>query len=108
MKNFRNIISNKVVLIIFAFFSCLLLLAQDSSRIKDCKCKNISLYGRVKIVESFADFKVKEVDAFPDLKVKRVSYIPYRCGEWRFVDSHPDFTVKFVNAHEDFRIQYVK
>lgn len=74
----------------------------------DCTCKGIPLYGRVKVVENFADFKVKIVSSFPDLKVKTVSSFPDDCGEWQFVESFLDFTIQFVESFPDFTIQYVE
>lgn len=74
---------------------------------KDGYCQGIRLAGNVKIVEHFADFEVKVVDHFPDLKVKKVGSMASNVGEWRFVESFPDFTVKFVESFPDFTIQYV-
>ena len=74
----------------------------------DCRCEGIPLYGRVKVVEAFADFKVKIVSSFPDLKVKTVSAFADECGEWQFVESFPDFTVQFVESFPDFTIQFVE
>ena len=108
MIRVENISAIKRVLTGLICLSCAALLAQDSGKIKDCKCMGISLHGRVKVVEAHADFRVKVVDAHPDLKVKKVGYNSNRCGEWRFVDNHPDFSVRFVDAHEDFKIQYVR
>ena len=76
-------------------------------QLNDCKCKNIELKGRVKIVDNFADFKVKVVNSFADLKVKKVKSFPNNCGEWQFVDSGEDFTVQFVNEFPYFTIMYV-
>lgn len=64
-------------------------------------------HGRVKVVSSFADLKVKVVDSFPDLKVRRVKCFPDHPGEWQFVTSNPDFTIKYVTYNEDIRIQFV-
>lgn len=75
---------------------------------EDCSCKGIPLYGRVKVVEAFADFKVKIVSSFPDLKVKTVSAFADECGEWQFVESFPDFTVQFVESFPDFTIHFVE
>lgn len=72
-----------------------------------CSCKNIPLYGNVKVVDSFEDFSVKVVTSFEDLSVEMVTSAPKRCGEWRFVNDHEDFSVKFVDSHEDFSIKYV-
>lgn len=78
-----------------------------AGEISDCMCKGQKLYGRVKVVRNFADFKVKRVRSFPDLKVQRVRNFPDGCGEWQFVDNFPDFTVEFVEDFPDFTIQYV-
>ena len=73
----------------------------------DCKCKGIPLHGRVKVVEYNADFEVKVVNVQADIEVKKVKANPQICGEWQFVESSPDFTIRFVNAHPDFTIRYV-
>ena len=75
--------------------------------VRDCKCKGIALHGRVRVVESHADFDVHVVESHADLHVKVVTSHPNACGEWQFVDSHADFTVRFVDSHEDFSIKYV-
>lgn len=72
-----------------------------------CAFKGVLLYGKVKIVESFGDFKVQVVDSFPDLKVQKVKSFPDKCGKWQLVESHADFTVQLVENFPDFRIQYV-
>lgn len=81
---------------------------KDSPIEGDCTCKGIPLYGKVKVVENFADFKVKIVSSFPDLKVKTVSSFPDDCGEWQFVESFPDFTIQFVESFPDFTIKFVE
>ena len=77
-------------------------------QLSDCRCKNIELKGRVKIVNNFADFKVKVVKSFADLKVKKVKSFSNNCGEWQFVDYGEDFTIQFVNEFSDFTIMYVE
>ena len=72
-----------------------------------CTYKGVPLYGKVKIVSSFEDFKVKKVSSFEDLKVKTVTSFPDRCGRWQYVDSFEDFKIKFVDSFEDFSIKYV-
>ena len=86
----------------------LILSSNTNTQIEDCKCKNIELKGRVKIVKNFANFKVKVVNSFADLKVKVVSSFPNKCGEWQFVDSGEDFTIQFVDAFPDFKIMFVE
>lgn len=73
----------------------------------NCTLGGRSLYGKVQIVESFADIAVKIVTAFPDLKVKTVSNFPDRCGKWQFVESFPDFKIRFVTSFPDLTIQFV-
>lgn len=74
---------------------------------KSCRYKGKKLWGKVKVVKSFPDFKVKVVSSFPDLKVKKVSSFPDKCGKWKFVTSFPDFKIKFVKSFPDFTIKYV-
>ena len=74
---------------------------------KRCTFKGKKLWGKVKIVTSFPDFKVKVVGSFPDLKVKKVTSFPDKCGKWKFVKSFPDFKIKFVKSFPDFKIKYV-
>ena len=52
-----------------------------ASGVSNCMCNGQKLYGKVKVVRNFADFKVKRVRSFPELKVKRVKNFPDRCGE---------------------------
>ncbi|MDR2205493.1 MAG: hypothetical protein LBE36_04990 [Flavobacteriaceae bacterium] len=73
----------------------------------DCTLKEIPIYGKVKIVDGFADFNVKIVENFSDIKVKIVTDFPDECGEWQFVDSFPDFTIKFVDNFPDFTVKFV-
>ena len=56
---------------------------------EDCTFGGVPLYGNVRIVEHFGDFKVRKVEHFGDLKVK---YSPFGtdCGEWRLVDVGED------------------
>lgn len=65
------------------------------------------LYGRVKVVTAFPDYRVQVVDAFPDLRVQKVEAFPDTCGKWQMVDSFPDFTVQYVDGVPDLRIQFV-
>ncbi|MEO0075644.1 MAG: hypothetical protein ABIK31_06010 [candidate division WOR-3 bacterium] len=80
----------------------------SSSPIKpDCTCKGIKLWGRVRVVDSFENFRVRVVNDLQDFNVRKVDSQPYWCGEWQFVDSHEDFTIRFVDSHEDFTIKFV-
>jgi hypothetical protein len=93
-------------------FSCLILALlltafTGEKPVKDCQCKNISLYGKVRIVEHHADFKVRIVEHQADLHVQKVEHHPNACGRWQFVDHHEDFSVQFVDHHQDFSVKYV-
>ena len=74
----------------------------------DGTCRSVRLCGRVRIVaDDHADFRVRIVnDAHADLRV-RWTDAPRRVGEWRKVESHPDFTVRLVESHPDFTIRVV-
>ena len=74
---------------------------------KDCKCRGKAMKGKVRVVESNADFKVKVVESNPDIKIKTVNTYPDECGEWQFVNAYPDFTIEYVNAYPDFTIKFV-
>ena len=74
---------------------------------KSCTYRGKRLWGKVKVVTSFPDFKVQVVGSFPHLKVKRVTSFPDKCGKWKFVKSFPDFKVQFVKSFPDFKIKYV-
>ena len=66
-----------------------------------------TLHGKVKFVDSSADYEIQIVTSFPDAKVKRVTSFPDNPGEWMIVDSFPDFTVQVVDSFPDFKVQYV-
>jgi len=94
--------------ILLGIFLMVVLLFQSGSGKFDketCTCKGKKLYGRVKVVDSFADFKVRKVDSFADLEVRQNPSFATKCGEWIFVESFPDFTVQYVDAFPDFTIR---
>ena len=66
---------------------------------EDCTFGGVPLYGNVRIVEHFGDFKVRKVEHFGDLKVKYSPFGTDCVGE--------DFTVEFVIIGEDFTIEEV-
>ena len=72
-----------------------------------CTAKGKKLYGKVKVVNSFADIKVKVVNSLADIRVKKVTSFPNSCGEWQFVDSFPDFTIQYVDSFPDITVQFV-
>jgi hypothetical protein len=51
-------------------------------------CEGIPLYGKVKVVKQYADFKVQVVENYPDLKVQKVQHYPDKCGKWQFVENY--------------------
>lgn len=73
---------------------------------KDGYYKGIFLAGRVKVVEHFPDINVKIDNYFPDLYVRRVNSNPLEIGEWQFVDSFENFSIKFVEHFEDISIKF--
>ena len=75
---------------------------------KNCTYNGTPLYGRVKVVDHFADIKVKVVKHWGKLKVQQVNHFADSCGKWQMVKSFPDFTIQFVNHSSDIDIQYVK
>lgn len=65
------------------------------------------LYGRVRVVEHFPDYRVRIVEHFPDLKVRWVEHHADGPGLWIRVEHHPDFSIQFVEHFADFSIQLV-
>ena len=65
------------------------------------------IYGKIKYVTAFADYKVKVVRDFADLHVKIVSAFADGAGKWKIVDNFPDFTIQLVDDFPDFTIKYV-
>lgn len=72
-----------------------------------CTCRDIKLYGKVKVVDHFPDLKVQTVDHFPDIKVQKVDHFPDGCGKWQFVDHFPDFTIQYVDHFPDLKVKFV-
>lgn len=73
---------------------------------EDCTYEGIPLYGKVQVVDNFADIKIKVVGSLADLKVKKVRNFPEACGEWEFVDAFPDLTVEFVDVFPDITVKF--
>jgi len=93
------------ILLLLSLFSFSVMASEVDS---DCTYRGLKLYGKVKVVQSFADIEVKVVSSFADLKVKKVSSFADSCGQWQFVESFPDFTVKFVDSFPDIEIKFVE
>ena len=114
------IMKRLLLLLLIVLFGSLLYAAEpdsvavDSSPIESetCTCKGKRLYGKVKVVDMSADFRVEVVNVGygADLWVKKIEpgYSCYSCGEWQFVESGEDFTVQFVEMSGDFRITFVE
>ena len=97
--------------LLFSLFVPVVFLFSGSTKPIDkehCSCENIPLYGKVKVVDSYADFEVKIVNSYADLEVKLVDSYASTCGEWTFVEQYPDFTIKFVESYPDFTIKFVE
>lgn len=88
---------------------CTMPVAQAGQGIDKANCtyNGVPLYGNVKVVTSFADFDVQVVSSFADLHVRPDSAFASACGEWKFVENFPDFTVRYVNSFPDFTIKFV-
>ena len=72
-----------------------------------CSCKGIPLYGRVKIVTEYPDFRIKVTDDYPDIVVQIVDrYSSDNCCMWKIVEDYPDFTVQFVEDYPDFTVAF--
>jgi hypothetical protein len=93
---------------LLAFAVSLLAPAHAAKTVENCALKGKSLYGKVQVVDAFADFKVQVVASFPDLRVQRVKAFPDACGKWEYVNAFPDFTIEYVNAFPDFRVEFVE
>ena len=91
--------------------ACIALLAVSTAsfggNLSSCSFNGIPLYGKVKVVDAFADIKVEVVNAFSYLDVQTVDAFADTCGKWQFVDAFPDFKVQFVNAFGDIKIRFV-
>jgi hypothetical protein len=82
--------------------------ASKSAISSDCHLKGKPLYGRVQIVEHFADLDVKIVEHFPDLKVKWVEHFADKCGLWKSVEHFPDVKIRIVEHFPDVEIKLVE
>ncbi len=77
---------------------------------ENCTYKGIPLYGKVKVVNSGADFKVfvTNVTLQDVLEVQTVTCGAFRCGQWQFVNAGQDFTIQYVHrGSEDFQVRFV-
>lgn len=100
MKKFKFILVLSCCLALLSF-------TRDKKITPDCKCKGIPLYGSVRVVDAFPDFRVRVVDSFEDIRVMKIEHFSKTCGEWYFVDGHSDFTIMYVDSFEDFKVRFV-
>ncbi len=74
---------------------------------ENCECRGIPLYGRVRVVQRNATFRVKVTNDQADLNVQRYNMPTTICGLWYFIESeNEDFTIEYVNSGEDFSIAF--
>lgn len=69
----------------------------------DCIYNGIKLYGKVKIVDNFADIKVRKAEHFEDLSVQYVKNFPKSYGKWQLVNNFSDITIKEVTNFPGIR-----
>lgn len=74
---------------------------------ENCTYNGIPLHGAVEIVTAFPDIRVEVVNAFADIRVQRVDAFAERCGEWKIVDTFPDFTIQVVDTFPDVTVTWV-
>ena len=100
-----------VVAVAIATVALVLLLDRTPVRAEfneeDCTFDGIKLYGKVEVVDNWADIKIQVVDSWPDLKVQEVTSFADSCGKWEFVTSFPDFTITYVDNWPDLKVQFV-
>lgn len=72
------------------------------------KEKICKLHGKVKIVQSHANYRVFVENNNPDLNVRIVPAFANKPGKWQIVTSDQDFTVQFVDNKSlaDFTIKF--
>lgn len=97
----------RCAMLVAAMSFCTIAAHAEEAVSEDCKRNGVPLYGNVKIVDSFPDFRVQQVTSFPDLNVVFVTSFPDACGRWRLVESFPDFTVQYVDSFPDLKIRVV-
>ena len=97
----RSLLLSLLIVFLFAF-------SGDKPKLdkENCKCGDIYLSGRVRIVRDNADFKVSIDNNNPDFKVVTRRDESHICGEWYFVKANADFTIEFVEYNADFTISF--
>ena len=66
------------------------------------------IYGKIQLVNRFADYKVQVVEHLADLHVQLVDDFANAPGRWQIVKQFPDYKIQIVNRFPDFKIKYVK
>jgi len=62
------------------------------------------IYGKIRIVKRFPDYKIKIVETDADLEVDLVASCCYSPGKWKLVSGHGDYLLKVVKANPDFTV----
>ena len=80
-------------------------LTMMSSGVEPCALK-----GKVRFVQSHADYKVYVNNSSPDVDVELVEAFPNKSGQWKVVQAHQDFSVQVVQnkANADFEVRFVE
>lgn len=66
------------------------------------------VFGKIKFVDHFADYKVKIVEHHEDLRVEYVEHFADEPGKWEVVEHHEDYKIEVVEHHEDFSVKMVE
>lgn len=96
----------RIILLLLTFISLAAFTRSGGPIADDCTCKGIKLWGQVKIVDQYPDFRVKVVTSHENLTVQVVKSYPDKCGKWQFVDYFEDFKIQLVDFSEDFTIRF--
>lgn len=101
---FILLINFLITLFITAFAMAMCNVYDADAALVGCTVNGHYLKGRVQVVSAFGDVKIRSVGTGADLRVRIVD-LPLSCGEWKFVDSLPDFTVEYVDIGEDITVE---
>ena len=102
---------NLIILLLIGLLGCsnkpIISPRSPSINTNGCKWNDITLYGRVRFVNSSPDIRIQYVNAFPDIRVQFVTSFANDCGRWEQVTSFEDFRVQIVNSNPDIRVEIV-
>lgn len=98
----------KKILLWSCVFSTVVLCGFSGLDSREERCaKAAKCYGRIRITNSGADYRVRKVSSGADLRVEVVSIAPTSPGRWEIVEIGEDYSVEFVEAFEDFTVEFV-